>query len=106
MHGLCTYCMAFEPVTNFCISKKQESLVKVVCSKIKINYNDPLLANLNPTQLTIRVLLRQQCRDGLIHPETSAYEHYIILCVLWFEHQHDQPQSQDWSGVSSYSNCQ
>lgn len=66
MHGLCIYCLAFKPVIRFCISKKPESLGKVVCSKInQINYNDPLSLSPNPTQWNIRVLLCQHCREGV-----------------------------------------
>lgn len=66
MHGLCIYCLAFKPVTSFCISKKPESLGKVIRGKInQINYNDPLSLSPNPTQLNIWFLLCQNCREGV-----------------------------------------
>lgn len=66
MQGLCIYCLAFKPVTRFCISKIPESLGKVVSSKInQINYNDPLSPSPNVTQSNIRVLLCQHCREGV-----------------------------------------
>lgn len=63
MHGLCIYCLAYKPVTRFGLSKKPESLGKVVCCKII--HNDPLSLSPNPTQFNIRVLLCQHCREGV-----------------------------------------
>lgn len=82
MHDLCIYCLAFKPVTSFCISKKQESLSKVIRSNInQINYKYPLSLSPNPTQSNIRFVLCQNCREEVNYRIETINN--VIYFLVW-----------------------